>query len=347
MSEIDPVGLPSDYGNVLARLKDRVRSAQLQVQRSVNTELIELYWRIGSEILSQQAEGGWGSGVVGRLADDLRAEFPAMKGFSRSNLLYMRSFAKAWPGSDQNVPQPVGLLPWGHIRILIDKLKDQPARELHAAAAVENGWSRSALANHIANRTLERTGAAPNNFSDLLAPADSDLARQLAKDPFVFDFLDLTKETAERDFEQALTDNIVETLRELGPGYTFAGRQVHFDIDGDDFYLDLLFFHTGQLRYIVVELKTGKFKPEYAGQLGFYVAVVDDLLKGEQHAPSIGILICGSRSERTVRYSLGKSSSPMAVAGYTFETLPEDERAALPAAERIAAALDWTVTDGA
>jgi len=344
MSEIDAVSVPSEYAGVLARLKERVRSAQLRAQRTVNTQLVELYWSIGNEILRQQDEQAWGSKVVGRLADDLRAEFPAMKGFSRRNLMYMRSFAAGWPESSI-VQQAVAQLPWGHVVSLIDKLDDQDVREKYAASALENGWSRNALTNHIANRTLERTGAAPNNFTDQLAPPDSDLARQLAKDPFVFDFLDLTKEAAERDFEQALTDNMVETLRELGPGFTFAGRQVHFDVDGDDFYVDLLFFHTEQLRYIVVELKTGKFKPEYTGQLGFYVAVVDDLLKREQHAPTIGILICGSRSERTVRYSLGKSNSPMAVASYSFESLPPIEKAVLPIPEKIAAALGWTATE--
>jgi predicted nuclease of restriction endonuclease-like (RecB) superfamily len=343
----DAVRLPSDYAGILARLKEQVRSAQMQAHRVVNTELLRLYWTIGNEVLSQQRGETWGTAVLKTLAEDLRAEFPAMKGFSRSNLSYMRSFAREWPDAAELIQQPVGQLPWGHVTVLLDKLDTTQKRNQYAASAFENGWSRNALANHIANRTLERTGAAPNNFADQLAPADSDLARQLAKDPFVFDFLDLTKEAAERDFEQALTDNIVETLRELGPGFTFAGRQVHFDVDGDDFYVDLLFFHTEQLRYIVVELKTGKFKPEYAGQLGFYVAVVDDLLKREQHAPTIGILICGSRSERTVRYSLGKSNSPMAVTGYTFDTLPDEERAALPAAERIAAALDWSVTEGA
>ena len=345
MSDIDRV-LPSDYSAVLGRLKAQVRTAQARAQRVVNTELVILYWTIGSELLLQQGSPSWGSDVVGRLADDLRAEFPSMKGFSRSNLAYMRTFARDWPDRDAIFQQPAGKLPWTHITSLMDKLDDQETRDRYAAAAVENGWSRNALTNHIANKTLERTGAAPNNFADQLAPADSDLARQIAKDPYVFDFLDLTKEAAERDFEQALTDNIVETLRELGPGFTFAGRQVHFDIDGDDFYIDLLFFHVEQMRYIVVELKTGKFKPEYAGQLGFYVAIVDDLLKRDQHAPTIGILLCGSKSDRTVRYSLGKTSSPLAVASYTFDSLPADERAILPVAEKIAAALDWTADDG-
>jgi predicted nuclease of restriction endonuclease-like (RecB) superfamily len=339
--------LPSDYAAVLGRLKAQVRTAQSRAQRVVNTELIVLYWTIGAELLQQQKSPSWGSDVVGRLADDLRAEFPSMKGFSRSNLAYMRSFARDWPDRDAILQQPAGKLPWTHITSLIDKVDDQATRERYAAAAVENGWSRNALTNHIANKTLERTGAAQNNFAEQLAPLDSDLARQLAKDPYVFDFLDLTKEAAERDFEQALTDNIVETLRELGPGFAFVGRQVHFDIDGDDFYIDLLFFHVEQMRYIVVELKTGKFKPEYTGQLGFYVAIVDDVMKREQHAPTIGILICGSRSERTVRYSLGKTTSPLAVASYTFDSLPANERAVLPVAEKIAAALDWTLSDDA
>jgi predicted nuclease of restriction endonuclease-like (RecB) superfamily len=322
-------------------LKDQVRSAQVRAQRTVNTHLIELYWSIGRELLRQQADTAWGSRVITQLADDLRAEFPAMRGFSARNLIYMRSFAAAWP-TEPIAQQAVAQLPWGHATVLLDKLSDQDDRDRHAAAAVEHGWSRNVLMNHIMNRTLERTGAAPSNFSNQLAPADSDLARQLAKDPYVFDFLDLTRDAAERDLEQALTDRIVETLRELGPGFAFVGRQVHFEVDGDDFYLDLLFFHVSQLRYVVVELKTGKFQPEYAGKLGFYVALVDDVLKQDAHADTVGILICGSRNDRTVRYALGRTESPMAVSTYTYESLPAKEQAALPDVERLTAALDWT-----
>jgi predicted nuclease of restriction endonuclease-like (RecB) superfamily len=342
-SHLEP--LPADYAAVLHDLSQQVRSAQLTAQRRVNRELLNLWWTIGDTILQRQADQAWGSAVVARLAEDLRAEFPAMKGFSRSNLFYMRAFAQAWPQREQLVQQAAGQLPWGHIMLLLDKLEDQTARDWYAERAAEFGWSRNVLMNQIMNRTRERIGAPPTNFAGQLAPADSDLARQLAKDPYVFDFLDLTRDVAERDLEQALMDRIVETLRELGAGFAFVGRQVHFDVDGDDFFVDLLFFHTEQLRYVVIELKTGKFEPGYAGQLGFYIAVVDDKLRRDFHRPTVGILICGSHNAATVRYALGQTGSPMAVSTYTYDTLPPAEQQILPTAEQIAGALDWNVDD--
>jgi predicted nuclease of restriction endonuclease-like (RecB) superfamily len=334
--------LPADYAAVLGELKQQVRSARVTAQRRVNSELIALYWSIGNTILERQADQDWGAGVVARLAEDLRAEFPAMKGFSRSNLFYMRAFARAWPSRNQLVQQAAGLLPWGHVMVLLDKLDDQPDRDWYAEQAAKYGWSRNVLMNQLMNRTRERIGSAPSNFAGQLAPTDSDLARQLAKDPYVFDFLDLTSDVAERELEQALMDRIVETLRELGVGFAFVGRQVHFDVAGDDFFVDLLFFHTEQLRYVVVELKTGKFEPAYTGQLGFYIAVVDDQMRREFHSPTVGILICGSRNEHTVRYALGRTGSTMAVSTYTYDALPPAEQQVLPTAEQIAAALDWT-----
>ena len=336
------VALPSGYAETLVSLKAQVRRAQFRAQRVVNEQLIELYWNIGREILTQQEKQGWGSGVIGRLADDLRAEFPQMKGFSASNLQYMRGFAAAWNTSDSISQQAAGKLPWGHIMVVLDKLDDQKTRNWYAAAAVEYGWSRNMLLNQIMNRTHDRVGAAPSNFGQELTKPNSDLAQQIAKDPYVFDFLDLTDRAAERDLEQALMDRIVDTLRELGSGFAFVGRQVHFDVDGDDFYLDLLFFHVVQLRYIVVELKTGKFQPEYAGKLGFYVALVDDRLKLDTHTPTVGILICGRRNDATVRYALGRAGSPMAVATYTYDSLPAAEKRALPPADQLLAAFDNT-----
>lgn len=252
----------------------------------------------------------------------------------------MRGFAQAWPEQEQIVQQAVGQLPWGHIIALLEKLDARDDRDWYAAATIQHGWSRNVLLNQIINRTRERIGVAPSNFVGQLAPTDSDLAIQLAKDPYVFDFLDLTSEVAERQLEQALMDRIVETLRELGAGFAFVGRQVHFDVAGDDFYLDLLFFHIEQLRYVVIELKTGKFQPEFAGQLGFYISLVDDRLRRPTHAPTVGILICGSRNDHTVRYALSGTDSPMAVSTYTYDTLPDAERSALPDAEQLSAALD-------
>jgi predicted nuclease of restriction endonuclease-like (RecB) superfamily len=339
---IDPVSQPSssDYGIFLDSLKERVRSAQTQARRSVNTQLIGLYWSIGRDILTRQEVDGWGSGVIGRLAQDLHTEFPAMKGLSRSNLSYMRSFADAWPAFDLNVPQPVGHLPWGHIRTILDKKLSPTERDWYAAAAVEHGWSRNVLMNMIMNKTLERSGSAPSNFAQQLAMPDSELAQQIAKDPYNFDFLGLSGEVAERDLEQRLMDRMVETLRELGPGFAFVGRQMHFDVDGDDFYLDLLFFHVEQLRYVVIELKTGKFKPDHIGQLQFYIALVEDRLRRQAHAPTVGILVCGSRKDHTVRYALNQAGSPMAVSTYTYDGLPSNEKAALPSEEELTTALD-------
>ncbi|TFD29136.1 YhcG family protein [Cryobacterium sp. TMT2-23] len=337
----DDVALPDGYPEFLGSLKLRVREAQVRAQRTVNTQLIELYWSIGRSILSEQDKQGWGAGVMDRLAHDLRVEFPKMTGLSRSNLFYMRAFAAAWTEELPIVQQAVGQLPWGHITVLLDKLDDIDTRAWYAAAAAKNGWSRNVLLNQIKNRTLERTGAAPSNFSAELAPADSDLARQIAKDPYVFDFLELTEDAAERDLEQALMDRIVDTLRELGKGFAFVGRQVHFDVAGDDFYLDLLFFHVEQLRYVVIELKTGKFQPEHAGKLAFYVSLVDDRLRRDAHAPTVGILICGDRNDHTVRYALGRSGSPMAVSTYTYDSLPPSEKNALPDADELTSALGW------
>ncbi|MEV4902861.1 PDDEXK nuclease domain-containing protein [Citricoccus sp. NPDC055426] len=331
--------VPDGYAALLESLKNRVRQAQTAARRTVNTELVGLYWSIGHEILLRQDQQGWGAGVVRRLADDLRAEFPQMKGFSSRNLQYMRSMVEAW-GAASNVPQPVAHLPWGHIRAILDKAENQDQRDWYAAAAGEYGWSRNVLLNMMMNRSMERTGTAPSNFTRLLTPPDSELAQQAAKDPYAFEFLDLSGAVAERDLEQALTDRIVETLRELGPGFAFVGRQVHVEVAGDDFYIDLLFFHVEQLRYFVIELKTGRFQPEYAGKLNFYVALVDDQLRRPAHSPTVGILICGSKNDHTVRYSLGRSTSPMAVAAYTYDQLTPADKNLVPAEDQLTAALD-------
>lgn len=330
---------PNGYPEVLESLKQRVRQAQTTARRTVNTELISLYWSIGHEILTQQEQQGWGTGVVRQLADDLRREFPDIRGFSLRNLQYMRTMVEAW-GSAPNVPQLVAQLPWGHVRTLIDKAETPEQRDWYAAAAVEHGWSRNVLLNMMMNQSLERSGAAPSNSASQLAHPDSELAQQVSKDPYVFEFLELSGQVAERDLEQALTDRIVDTLQELGPGFAFVGRQVHLDVDGDDFYIDLLFFHVEQLRYFVIELKTGKFQPEYAGKLNFYVALVDDQLRRPAHAPTVGILICGSKNDHTVRYSLGRATSPMAVAAYTYDQLAQADRELVPAEDQITAAID-------
>ena len=331
--------LPDDYPQLLDRLKTAVRTSRASAQRTVNTALLRLYWTIGRTIVTEQDKRGWGAKVVEQLATDLRREFPDMTGLSRSNLMYMRQFAAAWP-SEGFVQQPVGQMPWGHVTVLLGKLDDPATRNWYAAAAVEHGWSRAVLLNQIKNQTHARVGAAPSNFTAALSAPQSELAQQLAKDPYVFDFLGLAGQVAERDLEDALMNKLQQTLLELGRGFAFVGRQVHLDIDGDDFYIDLLFFHVEQLRYVVVELKIDRFKPEYAGKLGFYIAAVDDIYRREHHAPTVGILLCADRSERVVRYSLGNTRHPMAVSTYTYDSLPAEERAALPAAADVIDAVE-------
>ena len=272
-----PVSLaptPEGYADWLNDLKIRIHSARQRASLAVNRELVLLYWQIGRDILARQAEQGWGAKVIERLAHDLRAAFPDMKGFSRANLMYMRAFAEAWPDAEV-VQQAVGQLPWGHNLVLLTRLKQPAQRLAYAHAAIEHGWSRSVLNIHIETRLLERTGQAVTNFKERLPAPGSDLARQSLKDPYLFDFLDVGKEAAEREIESALVKHITQFLLELGAGFAFVGRQVHLEVGGDDFFIDLLFYHLKLRCYVVVELKADKFKPEHLGQLGFYLTAVD------------------------------------------------------------------------
>ena len=337
------LALPDDYSHLLAELKAQIRSAQWTAARVVNTRLIELYWSIGKAILDRQSAEGWGTRVIDRLSDDLRAAYPDMRGLSRSNIKYMRQMAAAWPEPAIG-QQAVGQLPWGHVTVLLGKLDEPDARDWYAQAAVAGGWSRNVLLNQIMGRARDRSGAAPSNFELTLPGEDSELAVQIAKDPYVFDFLGLSGRVAERDLERALVARLRDTLLELGTGFSFVGQQVHLDVGGDDFYIDLLFFNIPQVRYVVVELKIGKFEPESAGKLSFYIAAVDDRLRDPAlHAPTVGILMCTDRNDTVVRYALSGSAQPMAVAGYTYDALPPAERAALPSDTRVAAALEAPV----
>jgi predicted nuclease of restriction endonuclease-like (RecB) superfamily len=330
---------PAGYADLLARLKDEVRAARLRAHRKVNTELLGLYWKIGQAILDRQATEGWGTRVIHRLADDLRAEFPDMRGFSGRNLQYMASAARTWP--EPIAQQPAAQLPWGHVMVLLDRLSDKAELDWYAGAAVEHGWTRNVLLNQIKNRLHQREGAAPSNFPARLDQPDSELAQALTRDPYVFDFLGITAAATERDLEQGLIDSLQRTLSEFGRGFSFVGRQVHFDVDGQDFFIDLLFFHTEQLRYVVVELKIGPFEPQYTGQLGFYVSVVEDQLRRtDRHSPTVGILLCAERNDRVVRYALAGAAHPIAVADYTFADRARVESGSLPSATELADVVD-------
>ena len=262
-----------------------------------------------------------------------------MTGLSPRNLQYMTTLASSWPQTSAFAQQAAAQMPWGHLMVLMDKVADTAARDWYAGQAVEYGWSRNVLLNQIKNQIHRRVGAAPSNFTTQLPAGDSELAQQLTKDPLVLSFLGLSGRVAERDLERAVMDKLTSMLLELGHGFAFVGRQVHFDVAGDDFYVDLLFFHVVQLRYIVVELKVGAFTPEFAGKLGFYVSLVDSELRKPAHAPTVGLLLCADRNDTVVRYSLGATNAPMAVASYTYDDLPAAERQALPPADDVAAAM--------
>ncbi|PRY63039.1 putative nuclease of restriction endonuclease-like (RecB) superfamily [Vreelandella songnenensis] len=326
---------PEGYADWLAELKGRIHNAQQRATQAVNRELVLLYWQIGQDILRRQAEQGWGAKVIDRLARDLRTAFPEGKGFSRANLMYMRAFAEAWPDAEI-VQQAVGQLPWGHNLVLLSKLKEPTERLAYARAALEHGWSRNVLVMQIETRLLERQGAAITNFETRLPKPQSDLARESLKDPYRFDFLGLSAESQEREVEEALVRHVTEFLLELGAGFAFVGRQVVLDVGGEEFFIDLLFYHLKLRCYVVIELKTGKFKPEHLGQLGFYLTAVDRQLKGKQDNPSIGLLLCKSKNKVVAEYALSDKSQPMGIAEYKLlESLPSELQTGLPSIEQI------------
>jgi predicted nuclease of restriction endonuclease-like (RecB) superfamily len=334
----EPVRLtapPEGYANWLADLKIRIHSAQQRATLAVNRELVLLYWQIGREILERQAAQGWGSKVIERLAQDLRAAFPEMKGFARSNLMYMRAFAEAWPDAEI-VQQAVGQLPWGHNLVLLTQLKDKQQRLAYAQSAVTHGWSRNMLNIHIETRLLERIGTAVTNFDTNLPKPQSDLARESLKDHYRFDFLGLSREAGEREIENALVKHVTEFLLELGAGFAFVGRQVPLDVGGDEFFIDLLFYHLKLRCYVVIELKGGKFKPEHLGQLGFYLTAVDRQVKSEHDNATIGLLLCKSKNKVVAEYALGDKTQPIGIAEYKLlESLPAELQTSLPSIEQI------------
>jgi len=326
---------PAGYVAWFIELKARIQTAQQRTAVAANQELVLLYWQIGRDILARQAHQGWGAKVIDRLAHDLHNAFPQMKGFSRANLMYMRALAEAWSDADF-VQQPVGQLPWGHNLVLLSKLKDQATRLRYAQRAIEQGWSRNILAMQIDSNALAREGQAVTNFGSALPPSQSDLARHVLKDPYLFDFLEVGKEADERSIEQALVQHISRFLLELGAGFAFVGRQLHLEVGGEDFYVDLLFYHLKLHSYVVVELKAGAFKPEHAGQLGFYLSAVDAQFKSEHDGPTIGLLLCRTKNRVVAEYALRDSNRPIGVAEYQLvEALPADLRTSLPSVEQI------------
>jgi predicted nuclease of restriction endonuclease-like (RecB) superfamily len=336
---------PDGYSDWLTDLKKRIHHAQQRASLAVNQELVLLYWQIGQDILQRQAAQGWGAKVIDRLAHDLRTAFPDMKGFSPRNLKYMRAFAEAWPDSEF-VQGVLAQLPWYHQLALLDKLADAESRAWYAAKAIEHNWSRNVLVMQIESGLLQRQGKAVTNFEARLPKAQSDLARESLKDPYRFDFLNLGEEAQERAVESALVRHVTEFLLELGAGFAFVGRQVLLDVGGEEFFIDLLFYHLKLRCYVVIELKTGKFKPEHLGQLGFYLTAVDRQIKGDQDNASIGLLLCKSKNKVVAEYALSDKNQPMGIAEYKLqEALPAELETDLPSIEQIERELQPERTD--
>ncbi|MGB5915198.1 MAG: PDDEXK nuclease domain-containing protein [Phormidesmis sp.] len=319
------------YVAFLSELKTRIRTAQLRAVQSINTEVTLLYWEVGRDILQRQVSEGWGSKVVSRLSKDLKREFPDMKGFSTRNLNYMRKFAEAYPDREI-VQRSAAQIPWRHNQVLLEKLKDREKRLWYAQQSLESGWSRDILIMQIESDLYQRQGGAFTNFERTLPKPESDLAQQMIKSPYNFDFLSLGKEVQERELEKALVEHIREFLIELGVGFAFVGSQYRLEVEGDEFFIDLLFYRFKLRRFIVIDLKTTDFKPEYAGKMNFYVAAVDDTLRHPDDNPTIGMVLCRSSKSTIVEYALRDVNTPIAVSSHQ---LPEQLKDSLPTPDQL------------
>lgn len=333
--------LPTDYAALLADIKARVRAAQLKAGLAVNRELVLLYWHIGREILVRQKQEGWGAKVIDRLARDLKREFPHMSGLSPRNLKYMRALAEAYP-DEAFVQAVLAQITWYHNIAIVEKVTDPAEREWYVRATVEHGWSRNVLVHQIETDLYHRQGKAITNFKRTLPAPQSDLAQQVLKDPYNLDFLALGPAVRERDIEQGLVRHVARFLLELGSGFAFVGEQYRFEVSDKEFFIDLLLYHTKLHCYVVVELKAGEFKPEYVGQLNFYLSAVDDQMKDRGDQPSIGILLCAARDRLVVEYALRDMRKPIGVAEWKTRltrSLPRELRSDLPTVSQLEAEL--------
>lgn len=325
------------YLKFIEEVKEEIQKQRISVVLNANSSMICLYWNIGSAILKKQEEEGWGAKVIDRMAKDLKDAFPEMAGFSPRNIKYMRKFAESWPNFEI-VQRVVAQIPWRTNISLMDKLKDEESRIWYAHKAIENGWSKTILDLQIESRLMERSGRSVNNFPATLPPADSDMVNQVFKDPYLFDFLGTDMPRREVEIERQLTEHIQSFLLELGQGFAFVGRQVHLEVGGDDFYLDLLFYHLKLRCYVVIELKACDFEPGFISQLNMYQNVVNDILRHPDDKPTIGLLLVKGKNETVVEYSLAGYQNPIGVAEWKnqmVKALPEELRSSLPSIEEI------------
>ena len=352
------------YAQLLGEIKQRIRHAQARAWMAVNAEMIRLYWRIGQAIDGRQQQEGYGTAVIPRLARDLHNELPEEKGFSERNIKRMLAFYRLYPHAALDaelVPQAVAqaaagpgdvadllppaadfsaplllAVPWGHHAVLMEKAKDAAARHWYMRAAVENGWSRYLLADHIQAASHQRAGQAANNFSQRLPAPDSAMVQQTLKDPYLFDFLTLAEPFHERELETGLMAHLQTFLLELGQGFAFVGRQYRVELGEQDFYIDLLFYHLKLRCYVVIDLKRGAFKPEYAGKMSFYCSVVNDQLRHGDDKPTIGLILCQQQNRVLAEYTLRGIDSPIGVSSYELtRALPAELETSLPSVEQI------------
>jgi predicted nuclease of restriction endonuclease-like (RecB) superfamily len=373
VAKLDPPSsllLPPGYGELLEDLKDRIQRSRLRAALSANGELIRLYWEIGRAIAIRQEREGWGSKIVDRLAGDLQKAFPGKAGFSRTNVHRVRAFYLAYSQELTIVPPAVGQLsdpsspilaeadgvhlpqlmaeiPWSHNLVLLEKLKDPNQRVWYARKTLQHGWSRAVLIHQIERDLFAREGQAINNFPQTLPALQSDLAQQTLKDPYVFDFLDLAEQARERELQRGLLEHLRDFMVELGVGFAFVGSQHHLEVEGQDYYLDLLFYHLRLRAFVVIDLKVEEFKPEFAGKMNFYLSALDDRYRHQHDEPSIGIILCKARNEITVEYALRDSRKPIGVSEYRLtKALPKELEAALPTVKQLQEELETLRPEG-
>lgn len=334
-----PSIIPSTYPSFLAELKERIRAARLKASLAVNREIIILYWSIGRDIMDKQEAEGWGASIIDTLAKDLRREFPNSTGFSKRNLFYMKALAAAYPDKEF-VQQAAALIPWAHNTRILDAVKSPQERRWYIEQTIENAWSRDVLVVQMERQLYQRQGKALTNFARALPSPQSDLAQQLTKDSYHFDFLEIGTSLKERELQRGLLENILAFILELGKGFAFMGSQYHLAVSNKDYYLDLLFYHVRLRCYVVFELKTTEFKPEYAGKMNFYLSAVDDMLRHPDDKASIGIILCKTRDAFAVEYALRGIGKPMGVAEFKVTPdLPKLLQDDLPTVQEIAAQL--------
>ena len=319
-----------DYIEIFKNIKQQVAQAQVKAILSVNRELIKLYWEVGKIIHKQQAMNGWGSKTIEILAQDLAKEFPGLAGFSRANIFRMQAFYEAYEIVAQPARQledlPVFNIPWFQNIVIVQKIKNAEERLWYVQKSIEFGWSRTILEMQIDSQLFHRQGKAITNFAAILPSPDSDMAQQAFKDPYMFDFLTLTKQHKEHDLEKGLVNNVQDLLLEMGKGFALYARQYHLEVGGDDFYIDLLFYHTKLKCYVVVELKARDFDPKDVGQINFYLSAVDDLVADKDDNPTIGLILCKSKNNFTAEYALRGMNKPIGVAQYATDMLKKLEK---------------------